>query len=47
MQLFEIINMHMSWDEHSVLIQIANVCNSTEAQQEIEKFEKNWHFLKV
>ena len=39
-QLFEIISMHMSWDEHSILIQIVNHCNSDEGQQEIEKFEK-------
>ena len=39
-QLFEIISMHMSWDEHSILTQIVNYCNSVEGQQEIEKFEK-------
>jgi len=40
MQLFEIIKLHMSWDQHSILTHIANECNSNEAQQEIEKFEK-------
>ena len=39
-QLFEIISVHMSWDEHSILTQIVNYCNSVEGQQEIEKFEK-------
>ena len=39
-QLFEIVGLHMSWDEHSILIQIVNHCNSVEGQQEIEKFEK-------
>ena len=39
-QLFEIISMHMSWDEHSMLTQIVNNCNSVESQEEIENFEK-------
>ena len=39
-QLFEIIRMHMSWDEHSILTQIVNNCNSVEGQEEIENFEK-------
>ena len=39
-QLFDIISMHMSWDEHSILTQIVNHCNSVEGQQEIERFEK-------
>ena len=39
-QLFEIVSFHMSWDEHSILTQIVDQCNSVEGQQEIEKFEK-------
>ena len=39
-QLFEIISMHLSWDEHSILTQIVNHCNSVEGKQEIEKFER-------
>ena len=39
-QLFEIISVHMSWDEHSILTQIVNHCNSVKGQEEIEKFEK-------
>ena len=39
-ELFEIISVHMSWDEHSLLTQIVNYCNSVEGQQEIEQFEK-------
>ena len=39
-QLFEIISIHMSWDEHSILTQIVNHCKSVEGQQEIEIFEK-------
>ena len=39
-QLFEIIRMHMSWDEHSILTQIVDHCNSVEGEKEIKKFEK-------
>ena len=39
-QLFEIVRRHMSWNEHSILMQIVDQCNSVEGQQEIEKFEK-------
>ena len=39
-QLFVIITVHVSWDEHSILTQIVNLCNSVEGQQEIEKFDK-------
>ena len=30
----------MSWDEHSILTQIVDQCDSVEGQQEIEKFEE-------
>ena len=39
-QLFEILRLHMSWDEHSILTQLVSNCNSVEGQQEITKFEK-------
>ena len=39
-QLFEIVKLHMSWDEHSILAQIVNKCKSIEGQKEIEKFQK-------
>ena len=39
-QLFEIVSWYMNWDEHSILTQIVDQCNSAEGQQEIEKFEK-------
>ena len=39
-QLFEIVSKHTSWDEHSMLTHIAIECESTEGQQEIEKFDK-------
>ena len=39
-QLFEVVSFHMSWDEHSILTQIIDQCNSVEGQQEIVKFEK-------
>ena len=39
-QLFEIVSLYMSWDEHSILTQIVSKCNSVKGQEEIEKFEK-------
>ena len=39
-QLFEIIRMDMSWDEHSILTQIVDHCNSAKGKEEINKFEK-------
>ena len=39
-QLFEIVSLHMSWDEHSILTQIVDHCNSVEGKKEIENFEK-------
>ena len=39
-ELFEIVGKHMSWDEHSILINIVSECKSDEGKQEIEKFEK-------
>ena len=38
--LFEIVNLHVSWDEHSILSQMVYQCECIEGQQEIEKFEK-------
>ena len=39
-QLFEIVSLYMSWDEHSILTQIVSKCKSVKGQEEIEKFEK-------
>lgn len=39
-QLFEIISLHMNWDEHSILTQIVNECKSVEGYQKIKEFEK-------
>ena len=39
-ELLEIIGQHISWDEHSILTQIVDECNSDEGKQEIEKFNK-------
>ena len=39
-QLFEIVSLHMRWDEHCILTQIVSKCKSEEGQEEIEKFEK-------
>ena len=44
-QLFDIISIHMSWDEHSILTYIVNECNSVEGQQEIEKFRRKVSLL--
>ena len=39
-QLFQIASLHMSWDEHSILTQIVDQCDSVEGQEEIKKFEE-------
>ena len=39
-ELLGIISQYMSWDEHSILTQIVDECNSDEGKQEIEKFDK-------
>ena len=39
-QLFDILIFFMSWDEHSILTHIVDICDSVEGQQEIERFEK-------
>ena len=44
-QLFEIVKLHISWDEHSILTQIVSQCKSVEGQKEIEKFEQKMALL--
>ena len=39
-QLFEILNLHLSWDEHSILTQIIDECGSDEAEQEFKKYKR-------
>ena len=39
-ELFVNIREYMSWDEHSVLDQIVGQCESPEAKEEVNKFEK-------
>ena len=39
-QLFEIISHHMSWDDHSILTEIVNICECREGLQEVEKFQR-------
>ena len=39
-QLFEILSQHLNWDEHSILTQIIDECNSNEAVQEFDKYKK-------
>ena len=39
-QLFEILNHHLSWDEHSILTQIIGICCSNEAEQEFKNYKR-------
>ena len=39
-ELFEILNQHLTWDEHSVLTEIIDICGSYEAEQEFDKYKK-------
>ena len=39
-QLFRILNQHLSWDEHSILIQIIGICCSKEAEQEFMRYKR-------
>ena len=39
-QLFEILNQHLSWDEHSILTQIIAECDSQEAEKEFDKYKR-------
>ena len=38
--LFEILNQHLSWDEHSILIQVIDICGSDEAEKEFDEYRK-------
>ena len=46
-QLFEIVNQHLSWDEHSILTQIIDECDSDEAEQEFSKYKKKMAISKA
>ena len=39
-ELFEIVSLHISWDEHSILTQIIDECNSDEAKEEFTKYKR-------
>ena len=39
-QLFEILSQHLSWDELSILTEIIDICGSSEAKQEFDKYKK-------
>ena len=39
-ELFEIVSQHVSWDEHSILTQIIDECDSDEAKQEFTKYKR-------
>ena len=46
-QLFEIMNHHLSWDEHSILSQIIDECGSDEAEEEFDKYKKKMAVFKA
>ena len=46
-QFFEIVNQHLSWDEHSILTEIINVCGSDEAEQEFDEYKKKMAISKA
>ena len=46
-QLFEILSQHLSWDEHSILAEIINECDSDEAEQEFEKYKRKMAISKA
>ena len=39
-QLLEIVNLHLSWDEYSILNEILNKCNSYKAGMKFMKYKK-------
>ena len=39
-QFFGIVHQHLSWDEHSILSEIINECDSEEAEQEYNKYKR-------
>ena len=45
-QFFEIVSQHLSWNEHSILAEIINVCGSGEAEQEFDKYKKKMAVFK-
>ena len=46
-QLFEIVNHHLSWDEHSLLNEIIDECGSDEAEQEFTKYKRKMAISKA
>ena len=46
-QFFEIVNHHLSWDEHSILSQIIDECESDEAEEEFDKYKKKMAVFKA
>ena len=39
-QLFGIVNHHLSWDEHFILNEIIDICDSKEAEEEFAKYKR-------
>ena len=46
-QFFEIVNQHLSWDEHSILTEIIDECDSDEAEQEFHKYKRKMAISKA
>ena len=39
-QFFEIVNLHISWDEYYILTEIIDECESDEAEKEFDKYKR-------
>ena len=46
-EFFEIVSQHLSWDEHSILTEIINECDSDEAKEEISEYKKKMALCKA
>ena len=46
-QLFDIMNQHLSWNEHSILSEIIDECDSVEAEQEFSLYKRKMALSKA
>ena len=46
-QLFDIVNQHLSWDEHSILSEIIDECGSDEADEEFKQYKRKMALSKA
>ena len=46
-QLFDIVYPHLSWDEHSILSEIIDECDSVEAEEEFYQYKKKMALSKA